>query len=92
MSQETDSNEDEEPQNLDNIKLFDVSFKTFVRDFKGQTSGPQISDINVQVNTVDEFRGVIYEQVRPLLCREVVFSNDNCTWGNSEITEEDLDK
>lgn len=66
------------------------------RRFVGETSGGLIATRLISGNTVDEIITSIWEVSKPVLCREVIFIDNNgvqvATWADREPVFEDINK
>ncbi|XP_065076822.1 uncharacterized protein LOC135700282 [Ochlerotatus camptorhynchus] len=68
----------------------------FKRRFVGETSGSLIASKILYGDTVEEILQSVWTIVKPIICREVIFIEDNGsqvpTWADSEPSYEDLQK
>lgn len=76
----------------DEDSIFVVEFEVYLREFKGQTSGPKNSDIVVSEDSLEQFWVGLFEKVQPLLKKELVIENGTYTFNQDELTSDDLDR
>uniref|UniRef100_A0A336M8J7 CSON013724 protein n=1 Tax=Culicoides sonorensis TaxID=179676 RepID=A0A336M8J7_CULSO len=73
---------EESPDNSINIQEsntdteFNLEFQVFLRQFKGQTSGPTIGNWSISCNSVEDFHDKVWERAKQHIKREIYFDEE----------------
>lgn len=90
MSSEQAANVEEPDDSLFRIKLYVTS-----REFRNQTSGPNLGVWEIRCDTGDEFLEKLWEKTRPIIKREIIRVNDEeFQWSPEEnvLSVDDMDR
>lgn len=73
--------------------LYSIALNTQTREFKGQTSGVMKTAMQIDCNSVPEFKEQLWMKIHDKLKREVVFDDNGPQWHeNISPKEEDLER
>lgn len=74
------------------LYIFTTNVAIFTREFKGQSSGPQIEKTVIRSNDKSQFCDSLWEKIKPLIKAEIVVAGDKFEWSTNELSKESLDK
>lgn len=73
--------------------LFEIKLNVYSREFKGQTSGPKVHEITLNVDNIKDFGEQIWLQVQPLIKREILTQDDGSfVYSDVDPVESDLSR
>lgn len=75
------------------IYLYSIELNLQTREFKGQTSGVTKTALQINCNSVADFKTNLWTKIRDKLKREVVFDDNNPRWHDNVLPlEEDMER
>lgn len=69
--------------------LYENKFSAFTRDFRGNSAGPKIGDWTMRCDTLEQFKEIVWNKVKPYIKREILLqATDQNTESFEYNTEE----
>lgn len=72
--------------------LYTTNLLIVSREFKGQSSGPQVEKSVVHFDTKPQFCDTLWAKIKPLIKAEIVLNNESFEWSTEELSAKDLKK
>lgn len=79
-----------ESLNLNSDYLYTTNVVVYSREFKGQSSGPQIATHTISSESKAHFCELLWTKVKPVIKAEILVSNDQFEWSTTELMPVDL--